>query len=106
MKRTLLATVEEVKAQVHFNTKLLQIIAKKLDNISTANFEEVEEDVRGLDIPITSKENSARICLRNQYKQTIKIRVCLHLSSINIDGIGLGKIECHLKFWKFYSMTR
>lgn len=53
MERKLLATVEEV----HFNTKLLQTIVKKLDNISSANLEEMEEDVGGLDVtfPLTSK---------------------------------------------------
>lgn len=57
MERKLLATVEEVKVQVHFNTKLLQTIVKKLDNISSANLEEMEEDVGGLDVtfPLTSK---------------------------------------------------
>lgn len=53
MERKLLATVEEVKVQVHFNTKLLQTIVKKLDNISSANL----EDIGGLDVtfPLTSK---------------------------------------------------
>lgn len=57
IERKLLATVEEVKVQVHFNTKLLQTIVKKLDNISSANLEEMEEDVGGLDVtfPLTSK---------------------------------------------------
>lgn len=63
MEKKVTCYLRRGKSALHFNTKLLQIIAKKLDNISTANFEEVEEDVWGLDIPITTKEMVARFCL-------------------------------------------
>lgn len=63
MEKEVTCYLRRGKSALHFNTKLLQTIAKKLDNISTANFEEVEEDVWGLDIPITTKEMVARFCL-------------------------------------------
>lgn len=98
MERKLLATVEEVKVQVHFNTKLLQTIVKKLDNISSANLEEMEEDVGGLDVtfPLTSKtelmqadealqsdENRKKTCkylLLNMY-------ICMYMYITNISEI-------------------
>ena len=50
--------VTEIKAQVHFNTQMLQTIAKKMDGISSAS-EEGEEETSNVDInfPIDSKED-------------------------------------------------
>lgn len=83
MERKLLATVEEVKVQVHFNTKLLQTIVKKLDNISTVGFEE-EEDVRGLDItfPLTSKDElmQADESLQGEENRKKLVSICYSIS--------------------------
>lgn len=40
------------------------------------------------------------LLVRNQHQKNIKILGSPKFSSINFDGIGLEKIESHLKFWK------
>jgi hypothetical protein len=57
LDRKILGSVEEVKVQVHLNTKLLQAIAKKLDSMTIAS-EEIEGENTGFNItfPISSRD--------------------------------------------------
>lgn len=65
--------VTEIKAQVHFNTQMLQTIAKKMDGISSAS-EEGEEETSNVDItfPIDSKEDLLLVDEKLQSKESRK----------------------------------
>lgn len=65
--------VTEIKAQVHFNTQMLQTIAKKMDGISSAS-EEGEEETSNVDItfPIDSKEDLCWLMKNFKVKRVVK----------------------------------
>lgn len=56
LERKILACIEEVKVQVHLNTRLLQAMATKIDSIGNADDLE-ETNLQGIDInfPISTK---------------------------------------------------
>nr|XP_022311174.1 uncharacterized protein LOC111116470 [Crassostrea virginica] len=85
----ILVCVTEIKAQVHFNTQMLQTIAKKMDGISSAS-EEGEEETSNVDItfPIDSKEDLLLVDEKLQSKESRK-KVVRSLSTIGGENVKL-----------------